>query len=227
MIERGEKLSVLAYRQIEAKILSGDLKPGERLNEHRLSVANGISRGPIREACRSLERAGLVVAVPGKGVFVREISDRHLDEIYDVRAVLTGLMCGLAAEHADQEACNELRQLNDEMRSASIDGDQDAYYTINLKFHDYISDLAENETAKRVYDGLVKETHAHRIAVLSTEESIEEHSGIIEAISGGDWDKARRLGEAHVQSGKRRWHEGRSTKIGPSDRERRSSIEHL
>lgn len=209
MIERKENLSVLAYRKLEAMILSGQLKPGERLNEHQLSIENEISRGPIREACHALERAGLVVAVPRKGMFVREVTSRHLDEAYDLRAVLTGLMCGLAAERSDKEDCADLRRLNDEMRAAYSNDDSDIYYAINLKFHDLISEISGNETAKRMYDGLVKETHAQRVTVLSPEETIAEHANIIEAITAGNVERARRLGEAHVQSGKERWHKMR------------------
>nr|WP_163500528.1 GntR family transcriptional regulator [Halomonas socia] len=209
MVQRGDRLSVLAYREIEDMILTGKLKPGERLNEHHFSEKIGVSRGPIREACRALERAGLVTAVPAKGVFVRELSERHLNEVYDLRAVITGLMCQCAAERADRAACQELRQLNDRMRVAAKTGNQADYYNANLEFHNYIAKLANNETAKRVYDDLVKETHAHRIAAMSTDDSITEHEAIISAIEARDVDASRWQGEAHVIAGKRRWNEMR------------------
>jgi DNA-binding GntR family transcriptional regulator len=206
MIERGDSLSVLAYKRLEEMILSGELKPGERINEARFASANGLSRGPVREACRALESAALVTMTPAKGAYVREISDKHLDEVYDLRAALTGMMCGLAAANKpDPSACDRLERLNAEMTAAADRKDTEGYYAANLKFHDIISDLAGNDTARRVYDGLVKETHWHRVAVLSAYESIEEHTAIIAAIRAGDQEEARRCGEAHVVSGKRRW----------------------
>ena len=206
MIERGESLSVLAYKRLEEMILSGELRPGQRINEAQFAAANGLSRGPVREACRALERAALVTMTPAKGAFVRKISQKHLAEVYDLRAALTGMMCGLAAANQpDPASCDRLERLNTEMTAAADRGDTEGYYAANLRFHDIISDLAGNDTARRVYDGLVKETHWHRVAAMSAYESIEEHAMIIAAIRAGDREEARRCGEAHVASGKRRW----------------------
>lgn len=206
MIERGESLSVLAYKRLEDMILTGELRPGERINEARFASENGLSRGPVREACRALASAALVTMIPAKGVFVRDVCEKHLEEVYDLRAALTGMMCGSAASNGpSRKSCDNLERLNAEMTAAANESDIERYYAANLKFHDIISDLAGNETARRVYDGLVKETHWHRIAVVSTHESIKEHAAIIAAIRAGDREEARRCGEAHVASGKRRW----------------------
>ncbi len=218
MIQRGESLTILACRKLEGMILSGEIRPGERLNEHHFAVENGLSRGPVREACRLLERAGLLVQIPAKGVFVREISDRHLDETYDLRAVLIGLMCREAAARATDSTCDALAALNARMRAASAAHDHEAYHEANFRFHDMIAEIAGNETAKRVYDGLVKETHAHRVAAKSLEESIAEHEVLIGLLRSGDREAARRVGEAHVLAGKYRWHERRDAAVAPFKR---------
>lgn len=215
MLDRSDSLSTLAFRKIEKMILAGEMKPGERLNEHRFASSHGLSRGPVREACRALEAAGLVVSVPAKGFYVCEISEDKLSEVYDLRAVITGLMCAGAAHNATKRSVSKLRRLNDEMREAAESGIQDEYYRINLEFHAYIAQLAKNETAKRIYDGLIRETHAHRIAVLDTDATIAEHAAITDAIEEGDAVAARRLGEEHVWAGKQRWREGRSAQVGP------------
>jgi DNA-binding GntR family transcriptional regulator len=211
MIERGESMTVLAQRRLESMILTGKLKPGERINEARFASENGLSRGPVREACRALEAASLVKITPSKGAFIRNICKKHLDEVYDLRASLTGMMCGLAAiRSSDPAACDGLEQLNAEMMAATNRADTEGYFAANLRFHDVISDLSGNATTRRVYDGLVKETHWHRVAVMSAHESIQEHAGIIAAIRNGDQEEARRCGEAHVAAGKRRWLERRA-----------------
>ncbi|WP_162619470.1 GntR family transcriptional regulator [Salinicola peritrichatus] len=204
-IKRGEKLSVLAYKKIEEMILNGELKPGERLNEHRFSVKYGLSRGPVREACRALERDGLVVSSPGRGVVVRQVTPKELYEIYDLRALLTGFMCQLAAQKCNEGGAAKLKKLNEEMKSAIEANNSEEYYKTNLEFHELIAKLAENETAHKVYNRLVKETHAHRFAVLDPEITIKQHAYIIEAIENQDADEARKRGEEHVLAGKERW----------------------
>lgn len=205
VLKRGEKLSVLAYKKIEEMILSGELKPGERLNEHRFSVKHGLSRGPVREACRALERDGLVVSSPGRGVVVREITPRELYEVYDLRSLLTGFMCQLAAQKSNEDNVAELKKMNEAMKAATENGNTEEYYKANLKFHELIAEFAKNETAHKVYNRLVKETHTHRYAVLDPKITIEQHAAIIEAIEKKDAEEARKRGEEHVLAGKERW----------------------
>jgi DNA-binding GntR family transcriptional regulator len=97
---RGVPLSKVLCDQLETMILSGQMKPGERLNEQQLAQRFGVSRGPIREAVRALEGAGYVEAVTNKGVFVRQVTMAEVRELYDVRAALFGLAGRLLAERA-------------------------------------------------------------------------------------------------------------------------------
>src|SRR3546814_1563212 len=91
--ERSDDLTILRTmsltgaleREIERLILSGELAPGERINEIHLATRFGTSRGPIREAIRSLEAKGLVEAVRNRGVFIRRLTAEEAIEIYDVR----------------------------------------------------------------------------------------------------------------------------------------------
>jgi len=88
---RTSSLTGALERELEHLILTGELKPGERLNEIQLSARFGTSRGPLREATRSLQAKGLVDAIRNRGVFVRSISPKEALEIYDIRAALFGL----------------------------------------------------------------------------------------------------------------------------------------
>ena len=83
-------------------ILSGELQAGERLNEQALATRLGVSRGPIREATRALERAGLLTAIVNQGVFVRQLSRDEASEIYDVRGVVFGFACAAARAAASR-----------------------------------------------------------------------------------------------------------------------------
>ena len=92
-MRRSHSLATLVQQEIERLILDGDLKAGERLNENALAARLGVSRGPIREATRGLEKAGLVKLVVNRGAFVREIGLAEASEIYDLRALMFGLAC--------------------------------------------------------------------------------------------------------------------------------------
>src|SRR5580692_5927653 len=108
---RSKSLSSLAAEELERMIINGELQSGDRINESTLAQMFGISRGPIREACRSLEKSGLVRVVTNRGVFVREMSVAQAAEIYDVRAHLFGLVGRLAALRATERDVAELQRM--------------------------------------------------------------------------------------------------------------------
>lgn len=204
-IERAEGLAARVYQEIERMILAGDLEPGSRLNEYALAERFAVSRGPVREATRALVEAGLLVSVPTRGVFVREMSDAEIGENYDVRAVLTGLMCARAAELRTDEDVAALEGYVAAMDAAIAVGQVREYYRINLDFHGRINAVSAHSCARRVYDDLIRETHSLRRALFSPGQTNGEHREMVAAIKAGDAEAARRLGEEHVLHGKTRW----------------------
>jgi DNA-binding GntR family transcriptional regulator len=87
-LRRSNTLSLLVAKAINRMIVAGEFPQGARLNEVELAARFGVSRGPVREALRSIERDGLVVAIANRGVFVRAIDNQAASEIYDLRAAL-------------------------------------------------------------------------------------------------------------------------------------------
>src|SRR6218665_3988653 len=85
---RSHSLTTVVLRELERRILAGDLAPGDKLNEADLAAELNVSRGPVREAFRALEQSGLVRTEKNRGVFVRQVSLEEADEIYEVRAGL-------------------------------------------------------------------------------------------------------------------------------------------
>src|ERR1700692_374043 len=128
---RAETLSSLVAEELERMIIRGELQAGARIKERALAQVFSISRGPIREACRSLEKSNLVRVVTNRGVFVREMSVAQAAEIYDVRAHLFGLAGRLAASRISLREVAELRAMVAEMRNAQ---DIDTYYPLNVAF---------------------------------------------------------------------------------------------
>lgn len=205
---RQRSLVVEVRDELERMILEGELRGGERLNEANIADQLGVSRSPVREAARSLEREGLVRTVANKGVFVRELSINEALELYDLRAMIAGFLCGRAAEIADDAAKSQLRQFIIKMDTASACGDEQAYFDLNLAFHDHIAAVSGAGRAMALYASLGKEVRLMRLRVLSGTASLivsnEEHGRIVAAIERGDVDLARSEGAQHHTNGKKR-----------------------
>lgn len=194
--------------QLQQLIYSGDIAPGERLNEAALALRMGTSRGPIREAIRMLTGIGLVVAVPNRGVFVRQISVREMLEIYALRALLFGFAAQQAAEHLGDEDRREFEQLLDGMDAACEAGDGQRYYVLNLRFHALVMAQCHNQRAQQAYEDHAKELHLYRRryfdAKANMRRSNAEHRRIFEAIAQGTAERANKLAQAHVLQGRQR-----------------------
>jgi DNA-binding GntR family transcriptional regulator len=208
-IVRTRSLSSLVAREIERMILSGALAAGERLNEAALATRLGVSRGPVREAVRGLERSGLVVAVRNQGSYVRQVSAEEALEIYDLRAAITGLACARLAEAGAPAQLAALRALVKRMDAARRADEPAAYYAANLDFHAALLEFGGGPRARRLYAELGNELHLYRRRALvqpeNMRESNAEHAAILRAIAAGDVQAARSAGEAHIAGGKRRF----------------------
>lgn len=206
---RRQRPLVLEVRdELERMILDGDVPAGQRLDENALAGQMGVSRAPVREAARSLERDGLVTAVANQGVYVRKLSVDDALELYDLRAMIAGYLCARVAARADDETRADLRAAVKRMDAAIEAGDEDTYFTENLEFHDRIADAAETLRAKTQYIALGKEVRLLRLRVLTGREALvlsnAEHDRIVTAIERRDPHAARDAGSLHHENGKKR-----------------------
>jgi phosphonate utilization transcriptional regulator len=154
---RSASLATAAQQEIERLILGGELAPGAKLTEAVLSERLGVSRGPIREAFRRLEEAGLVRQEKNRGVFVRDIALDEAAEIYDLRAVMDDLAGRRLAKSLTAEQSRALRAVVERMEQAARADDADAYHLLNLEFHDRVVEFAGNRKMSSMYRKLVKE----------------------------------------------------------------------
>lgn len=201
-------LPMLLEREIESMILDGRLSIGGRINENQLAATFGVSRGPVREALRSLEALGLVELLPNRGVFIRSLDIAQVVEMYGVRAALFGYAAQLLASRTDAGEVARLRTLLDEMTEAAQAHDFDRYYPLNFAFHDFIVEQAGNGVLTAQYRGLVKQLRLYRAGNLMTgntlELSNEEHARIVAAIEQRDPIAAYQTSFDHVERGKER-----------------------
>lgn len=203
-------LSSVVQGELERMILSGELRPGEKLTEMALAARLGVSRGPLREAFRMLDESGLVRTEKNRGVFVRQISVDEADEIYDLRAVLDDFAGRLAAQSASPPDVADLRARIDRMEGAVDRGDLDAYHEANLGFHDRLVELAGNAKLLALYRRLVNELSLYRRTTLDQtgipSMSLAEHRAIVDCVAAGQAAAAGRLLREHVIASRERMH---------------------
>jgi len=208
-LRRGKSLSTLIAEEIERMIMRGDVKPGERINEKRLAERLNVTRGILREARSGLIKSGLLVSVPNKGVFVRTLSQRELEENAEIREMITAFICERAARTATPDDCKALRALVDEMDAAIASGDGLNYYHANVRFHDHLMHMANHHRASTIANDLWRESHLARQMVLSDPQQMrvsnDEHREIVSAVCAGDSARAAEAGRQHVSRGRGRW----------------------
>jgi DNA-binding GntR family transcriptional regulator len=208
-IVRTRSLASLVAQEIEQLILSGQIEPGERLNEQALAARLGVSRGPVREAVRGLERSGLVVAVVNQGSYVRKISVEEALQVFDIRVALTGHAAASVAARATPELLMPLERIMQDLKAAEQADDAAAYYALNLEFHAALFEAAANPRAAQLYGALGKELHLFRRRALLQPENMRqsnvEHAAILQALRDGNSAAARTAGERHIIGGRTRF----------------------
>jgi len=208
---RSHSLPTVVRHELERRILAGEVPPGAKLNEADVAEELKVSRGPVREAFRALEQAGLVRTEKNRGVFVRSLTHFEADELYEVRAGLDALIGRLAAERCTRAQVEELRKLLRDMEKAARKRNVDEYYPLNVRFHDLLAQFTGNATLLATYRRLVNELHLYRRETLehgpdSFPTSTHEHLAIVEAVARGDADKASRLLHDHAMESRERLH---------------------
>jgi len=208
---RENSLAMLAQRELERRIVSGEIAVGAKLNEVDIANALGVSRGPVREAFRALDQAGLVRVEKNRGVFVRQLSLDEANEVYEVRAALEGLIGRLAAQRIDADEIEQLRAIAKKMAALEKSRKAEAYFALNLEFHEVVARAARNASLLTHYRRVVNELDLYRRETIarsidSIAVSTREHEAIVNALAKGDERLAERLLVEHVLHSRERLH---------------------
>lgn len=192
--------------RLRQRIYSHDLAPGTWVDEQALADDYGISRTPLREALKVLASEGLVTLKPRRGCYVNEISERDLDEIFTVMALLEGQCAHITARKATDADLERLRKIHEKLEKAAGSGDIDGYFEANQAFHQALQKITDNRWLLQVIEDLRKVIKLSRHHSLFSEgrleQSLAEHRGILAALAERDAERAELLMRAHIDSGR-------------------------
>ena len=184
------------------RIVSGILKPGDRLIELKIADEMQTSQAPVREALRELEAIGLIETQRNRGARVRIIDSAELEEIYLVRAELEALAGELAAARAP-EIATELKRIVEKMRRAAEAGDAKKFSGLNSEFHSCIVEASGSATLKSTWESLNVRSRT-RLNMSRTSADLlmlaQSHVEIADAIAAGDKEAARLVSWNHVRA---------------------------
>ncbi|MGE5615275.1 MAG: GntR family transcriptional regulator [Bacillota bacterium] len=199
-------LTTVVADAIRDRIVAGELGPGERLAEERLSEELGVSRMPVREALRALAAEGFVTVRPRHGASVTAYDAHEIGELIEVRATLEGLNARLAARRQNPGQIAELQRVLADGSRCTERSDLAQLQAANARFHEALAAIAGNTVLMNIVRSLRDRTAlifapASRLRV---RENWEEHAGIVRAVINGDAELAALLSERHVYNAAKR-----------------------
>ena len=196
-----------AAREIRARIVSGQLRPGQRLNEIDLVRDFGVSRTPIRHALATLQSEGLVTIAPNRGAIVINLSLEDLEEIYTVVAGLEALAAALAAPFVSGADVEEMERLTRLLETPEYLDSPNRYLSLDVEFHRTYLSRCPNQRLKRLIRDQLALVHRYRRLSHSIRErlvtSLDQHRDIAAAFREGDAAAVRRHVEHHIREGGR------------------------
>lgn len=192
------------FQKIRKDIIWGKYRKDEELKELLIAEEMGVSRTPVREALRQLEREELVTIVPNKGTYVVGVTVQDMKDIYEIRAALEGLCARCAAESAtpeQMEALEEILYLT-EYHMKKEHGQQ--IVELSGKFHEILYDAGGSRMMTRILKNYFLYLEQARRVLFTIPGSVKqtalEHREIMEAVKARDGDRAELAVKQHITS---------------------------
>jgi len=198
---------VKVYESLRQRIISGELRPGLPINEAAFASELSVSKTPVREALRQLERDGFVENVPGRGSAISHIRPQDIREVLEIREILE---VGAAKRAAWQHGTDALRRERDESRkllAAEATSQQSVHEWGSWEdVHLGIVKAVGNQALVELYQGLldriqrIRSFYGQRFTQRRLHEILAEHTAMLDAIVEGDAERAEKAVQAHLRN---------------------------
>jgi DNA-binding GntR family transcriptional regulator len=183
-------------------IMDGQFESGERLVENELQRRFGVSRSPIRESLRVLEKKGLVNNVPRKGTYVRKITQKDIEENFPVRASLESLAARLSLANLQSQDLEKMESAFSRMKEGAKQNDFKTYLKYHTQYHEVFIRASRNDTLIEILENLRNQAIWFRYSYLYVQESyeyaIKVHRKILDCFIKKDADQLEGLVKEHI-----------------------------
>jgi DNA-binding GntR family transcriptional regulator len=180
---------------LEAAIINGELKPGERIHADALAEQYGMSRIPVREALRSLHEAGWVEIKPRYGVHVRERTAQELDELFEFRAEVEGLVARWAALRRTDHDLQVMAAALEASRTSTSNATAGSGFSAALRGAAHNVVLATTSAALEKRARFYFSTVAHELG----EDWLHVHEGLLQHVGEQEAEPAQRIARRHIE----------------------------
>ena len=201
-IQNHRPLREMVYEELKMQILTGAIVPGTRMMEVELADEMGVSRTPIREAIRKLEKEGLVTIEPRRGAYASQISPEDMVEILEVRQNMEGLAAFFAASRMKPEQLTSLKDVSQKYNEAVSEENMENMIKYDTRFHRIIVESCNNKVLVQMIEQLQELVLRFRYIYYDNfrraENMPEEHKAILDAIEQGNADAARDTADVHI-----------------------------
>jgi DNA-binding GntR family transcriptional regulator len=200
-----ENKKTVVYEKIKSRIIEGKLTPGLPINENGFAQDLNVSKTPVREALRQLEREGLVENIPGRGSAVTHITFQDIREIFEIREIIE---CGAARRAVLTCNTEEVRAKKRELEQLSAHEAESSgiIWGSEEDIHQFLIKWVGNKKLTEIYQGLLD--HMKRIRIhfgrqftrQRFDEMVTEHIAILDALAEGDGDRAEQAVQNHLHN---------------------------
>ena len=201
-LQNHKPLREIVYEELKRQIMIGEIPPGTRMMEVELADDMGVSRTPIREAIRKLEKEGLVSIEPRRGAYASEISIKDMVDVLEVREFLEGMAAGLASKRITEEETEAIKHAVEAYRDAVESGNTEEIIREDEIFHKLIVDCSGNKTLiqmiNQVQELALRFRYIYYEDFSRYQNMPNEHQEILDAVLSGDPEVARKSADEHV-----------------------------
>jgi len=199
-----KNLDVKVSDRLRSMILERKLLPGEKIPQEKLAQELGISRTPLVNALKFLEKEKLIQSIPRRGFFVRLFTKQEMISIFELREVLEGLAARRAALNISDKEIEQLRSFFPSFQGLSDIKDIKAYAKEDRRFHNFLLDIGAKEFLKSILEAYNIIIYSYQVIsseglVQSPNDSIQDHLAVIEAVSRRDAESAEKLMRNHLK----------------------------
>ena len=203
IVNSKKSASQRVYRKLFNAIVSGVIRPGDRLLEEEISNNLDVSRTPVRQALRVLERERLVKIIPYRGAVASTLSYEEAEELFEVSLSFEEFICGKAAQNASEADIDRLKDMLSQYERSYVDRDYENMQRLDYTFHIAIAEIAGNKFAQEIYTGIRAKMNIISIMTLSLinrpQSTLDEHRGILDALAENNEELAKEKVRNHIE----------------------------